>query len=177
MANDRESAIVVELPELDAVIDDHRYPLDPSRGWGMPAHLTLLYPFVPPARVDDVVISRLEEATTGLRPFVAEFDDFGWFGDQVAWLAPSNPEQFKRLIRRMTAAFPECPPYGGAFDDVVPHVTIGDGVGPERLRAALETIRPQLPLVSRVGSISLMAGSTETGSWHVVERVALGSTG
>ena len=55
MATERESAIVVELPELDAVLDDHRGVLDPSRRWGMPAHLTVLYPFVPPADVDPTI--------------------------------------------------------------------------------------------------------------------------
>lgn len=148
MADERESAIVVELPELDAVLDDYRCALDPSRRWGMPAHLTLLYPFVPPAKMDRATLSRLEAASTGLRSFDAEFDDFGWFADQVLWLAPSRPEPFENLISRLTDAFPEFPPYGGAFDEVVPHVTLGEGGGPELLRTALDAIRPQLPLKS-----------------------------
>lgn len=115
----------------------------------MPAHLTLLYPFVPPAKMDRATLSRLEAASTGLRSFDAEFDDFGWFADQVLWLAPSRPEPFENLISRLTDALPEFPPCGGA-------------------------IRPQLPLKSRVASLSLMTGSMEPGSWHVVERVALG---
>lgn len=174
MTDERESAIVVELPELDAVLDGHRLALDPSRRWGMPAHLTLLYPFVPPARVNRAVVSRFEGVSKGLRQFDAEFDDFGWFADQVLWLAPSRPEPFENLISRLTDAFPEFPPYGGAFDEVVPHVTIGEGGAPRLLRAAMDAIRPQLPLKSRVASLSLMTGSTEPGSWHVVDRVALG---
>src|SRR5687767_13131072 len=98
MAAERESAIVVELPELDAVLDDHRMPLDPSRRWGMPAHLTVLYPFVPPAGVGLTVPSRLETVAMRLSPFDAVFDGFGWFGDRVVWLAPSQPEKFESLI-------------------------------------------------------------------------------
>jgi 2'-5' RNA ligase len=176
MADERESAIVVELPELDAVIDEYRYVLDPSRRWGMPAHLTLLYPFVRPAKVDHAILSKLEEAAKGVIPFDAEFDDIGWFAHQVVWIAPSHPKQFESLILQVLDAFPECPPYGGAFDEVVPHVTIGEGGEVELLRAAVDAIRPQLPLKSRVTSLSLMAGSTEPGSWNVVERIALGIT-
>lgn len=172
MAEGRESAIVVELPELDAVLDQFRYELDPSRRWGMPAHLTLLYPFVPPADVDHAVLSRLEAVATRVSPFDAEFDDFGWFADQVVWLAPSHPEPFERLIMEVMEAFPGRPPYGGAFDEVIPHVTIGEGGEVGLLRAAANAIHPQLPLKVSVTSLSLMAGSTEPGSWKVVERMA-----
>ena len=175
MAAERESAIVVELPELDAVLDDHRNTLDPSRRWGMRAHLTVLYPFVLPAAMDDTTLSRLEAVATKVRPFDAVFDGFGWFADHVVWLAPSEPEKFERLILHVVDAFPECPPYGGAFDEVIPHVTIGEGGDVELMRAATNAIRPLLPLKSRVASLSLMEGSTEPGSWQVVERVALGS--
>lgn len=174
IAHQRESAVVVELPELDAVIDEFRQALDPSRLWGMPAHFTVLYPFVLPEDVDDAVLSRLEAAAKRVRPFDAEFDDFGWFADHVLWLAPSHPEQFGSLIRQMTNAFPECPPYAGAFDQVVPHVTIGEGGEVDPLHAATDAIRPQLPLKVRIKSLSLMVGSQEPGSWRVVERVALG---
>jgi hypothetical protein len=176
VADERESAIVVELRELDTVIDQYRHALDPSRRWGMPAHLTLLYPFVPPAKVDHAILSDLKSVATRASAFDAEFDDFGWFADRVVWLAPSHPEQFESLILHMMDAFPECRPYGGAFDEVIPHVTIGEGDEVDLLRAATDAIRPQLPLEVRVTSLSLMAGSTEPGSWHVVERMALGNT-
>jgi len=175
VADERESAIVVELPELDAVIDEYRYALDPSRRWGMPAHLTLLYPFVRPAEMDHATLSKLVEVATRVSPFDAEFDDFGWFADQVVWLAPSHREQFENLVLQVMDAFPECPPYGGTFGEVVPHVTIGERGDVNLMRAAVNAIRPQLPLKSRVTSLSIMAGSTAPGSWHVVERVALSS--
>jgi 2'-5' RNA ligase len=81
----------VELPELDAVLDEHRRALDPSRPWGMPAHLTLLYPFVAPADVNGETLARLSRAATGVMSFKAAFADFGWFDDHVLWLAPSDP--------------------------------------------------------------------------------------
>ena len=119
-------------------------------------------------------MSRLEAVAAKVSPFDAVFDAFGWFADQVVWLAPSQPEKFEHLIRQVVDAFPECAPYGGAHDNVIPHVTIGDGGDVERLRAAENSIRPRLPLTAGVASLSLMQGSREPGSWHVVERVRLG---
>ena len=178
MGVERESAIVVELPELDAVVDEHRVTLDPSRRWGMRAHLTVLYPFVCPANVDGDTRVRVREAVAGVLPFAAEFGGFGWFADHVAWLKPSNPQPFTNLIERVSSAFPECPPYGGAFDGVVPHVTIGEGKPVGLLRVAMEAIYPHLPLNANVTSLSLMEGSTEPGSWRVLHRIDLGgSTG
>jgi 2'-5' RNA ligase len=166
----------VELPELDAVLDEHRRALDPSRPWGMPAHLTLLYPFVAPADVNGETLARLSRAATGVMSFTAAFADFGWFDEHVLWLAPSDPAPFTNLIGLLAAVFPEHPPYNGAFDNVVPHVTIGEGQPVDRLRAATDAIRPHLPLYARVTSLSLMAGSTAPGSWRVIERVPLGLT-
>ena len=176
MADERESAIVVELPELDAVLDEHRWALDPSRRWGMPAHLTVLYRFVHPANVDGDTLARVVEAATRVNSFEVEFGDFGWFADRVVWLAPSNPDPFKNLIRQVTNAFPECPPYGGEFDEVIPHVTIGEGKAADLLRVAMDAIRPSLPLKASVTSLSLMEGSTAPGSWRVIERGTLGSS-
>lgn len=129
---------------------------------------------MPPADVDRTLRSRLEAVARRVSPFDAVFDGFGWFADRVVWLAPSQPEKFESLILQVVDAFPECPPYGGTFEEVIPHVTIGDGGHAELLRAAANAIRPRLPLTSRVASLSLMEGSTQPGSWHVVERVALG---
>jgi 2'-5' RNA ligase len=173
MANRRESAIVLEMPELDIVLDEHRWALDPSRPWGMPAHLTLLYPFVSPAQAGGDTLARLDEAVADIQAFDATFGSVRWFADRVAWLAPSDPTPFTQLIQRLTDAFPECPPYGGAFGDAVPHVTIGEGKEVHLLQAAVDEIRPHLPLTVRVASISLMQGSTELGSWHTVERIDL----
>lgn len=119
------------------------------------------------------MLSNIVRATAGASPFAAKFDDFGWFADRVLWLAPSQSEQFKGLMVRMMNAFPGCHPYGGSFDELIPHVTIGESGEMHLLRAAMEAIRPHLPITVNVTSLSLMAGSTEPASWQVIERVAL----
>ncbi len=39
-----------------------------------------------------------------------------WFGEDVPWLAPEPDEPFRDLTAAVWRAFPEQPPYGGAFD-------------------------------------------------------------
>ena len=57
MAPATETALLVEVPAADAAVARHREILDLAAGWGVPAHLTVLYPFVPPAQLDDDVQS------------------------------------------------------------------------------------------------------------------------
>ncbi len=56
-------------------------------------------------------------------PFRVRFERVGlWPG--VVYLAPEPADRFSRLIDDLVAAFPHHPPYGGAFDEVIPHLTI-----------------------------------------------------
>jgi hypothetical protein len=48
-----ESAVLVLLPEAEIAVASHRAELDAAAGLGVPAHVTVLYPFVPPARIDE----------------------------------------------------------------------------------------------------------------------------
>ncbi|HEV8561156.1 MAG TPA: hypothetical protein VGR06_32930 [Actinophytocola sp.] len=48
----RESALIVAVPEAEPVVGRHRRDLDHSAQWGVPAHVTVLYPFASPARID-----------------------------------------------------------------------------------------------------------------------------
>ena len=49
----------------------------------MPAHVTVLYPFVPPAAIDEAVLARLGRAVATVSRFKAEWPTTGWFGTDV----------------------------------------------------------------------------------------------
>jgi hypothetical protein len=46
-----ESAVLVPVPEAERGVSGHRNRLDRAAVWGVPAHVTVLYPFVPPPAV------------------------------------------------------------------------------------------------------------------------------
>ena len=55
-----QSALIIEVPEAEPAVARHRERLDPSAALGIPAHITLLYPFLPPAAVSSPVLAELE---------------------------------------------------------------------------------------------------------------------
>ena len=64
-----ESALVVLVPEAEALVKPFRDRYDPSAAVGVPAHITLLYPFKPPDEVDGAVLDKLCHGSRALRRF------------------------------------------------------------------------------------------------------------
>jgi len=160
-----ESAVLVLVPEAEAVLGDLRTRLDRVGGTRVPAHVTVVYPFVPPDRIDAAVEAALARAIASVEAFDASFERVEWFGDGVLFLAPDPDAGFRQLTAAVAAAFPEHPPYGGAWADPVPHLTVGAGSPVEQLTAAVPDLRAALPLRSRVTHAVLMTGTGDT-PWH-----------
>ena len=169
-----QSALVVLAPETEPVVGAHRMTLDPSARRGVPAHLTVLFPFVPPATIDDAVLGALRAALAGVAPFTATLTRTGWFTDRVLYLAPEDPTPFVALTAAVVQAFPDQPPYGGRFAEVVPHLTVGEGAPPDTLCTAEADVARHLPITVPVTEVALLVGSAEDDSWRVVHRYGLG---
>jgi len=120
------TAFVVVVPEAEPRVAALRSRFDPSAALGVPAHITVLHPFMPPARVTSEVLARAAAALRGLGAFdfvlarVARFPG-------VLYLAPEPAAPFVALTEALVHAFPDCPPFGGAHDRIVPHLTVGQG--------------------------------------------------
>lgn len=163
-----ESAVVVPVPGVEAVVGDYRLRLDPSAGWGVPAHVTVVYPFVPPPVGVDV-LDRLRVALASVPPFECVFSRVEWFlDDEVMWLAPEPDRPFRVLTDAVWRAFPGFPPYGGRFADVVPHLTVGANGDMAAMRSAAAELAPRLPVTVFVDRVLLLAGRAAPGGWHSV---------
>ena len=57
------TALLAPMNQVDQQIDDLRH-LDPAAGSGLPAHVTLLYPFGPVDQIDTEVVSRWSSGTS-----------------------------------------------------------------------------------------------------------------
>ena len=160
------SALIVTIPEAEPVVAPHRALLDRAASWGVPAHVTVLFPFLPPEEIDQQVLDTLGRAAATVPAFFVALERLGWFGERVVWLAPNPAEPFQRLTAAVTAHFPGVRPYDGAFDEVVPHLTIGHDHPAPALTAAGEAIEAHLPIRSRVDTLRLITGRPEPGgSW------------
>ena len=167
--------MLVLVPEAERVVASYRADLDAAAGLGVPAHVTVLYPFVPPEGVDDAVISELAGAIRTVAAFGVTFSRLRWFERSVLWLAPEPAGPFLALTAAVQRAFPGYKPYGGAHPDVVPHLTIGQDQPDRLLESASRAIEPGLPFIASVSMAVLMQGSLNPKSWRVVAELPLGA--
>jgi len=166
---------LVPVPEAERVVSGHRGRLDRAALWGVPAHVTVLYPFVAPSAITAATIAVLAGAVETISAFDCDFPATAWFGEEVMWLAPQPDGPFRALTRAVSAAFPGYLPYGGVYDDAVPHLTVGDRPpgGAAELRAAEADAQRWLPIQARISRVWLMTGNALRGSWHTVAELPL----
>jgi 2'-5' RNA ligase len=170
----RRSALVLPVPDADALVGHLRLAHDPSARAGMGAHVTLLFPFLPAAQIDDGVLARLEEQLRHAGSVELRFDRLARFPG-VSYLALADTEGVSAKIRALAAAWPECPPYGGRFADIVPHLTVAYGDDP--LLDAIEAeLAPALPLLIPVRT-AMLAVEDATGRWRERAQFALDADG
>jgi 2'-5' RNA ligase len=169
-----ESALVVFVPEAEALVASFRREHDPSAAAGVPAHVTVLYPFKAPCDLTKDVIDILRELFSRAPGFLASFAQVRRFPDTV-YLAPEPLESFRRLTQLVVERFPETPPCGGEFKEVVPHLTVAQVADARELEGIAATFRRaaegHLPIASGVGEVVLM--ENRTGSWQVRDRFSL----
>lgn len=164
----RASALIVPVPEADETLalgQDAAASGEPS----VPAHITVLYPFVPAHRIDAVVERRVAEIAGTFPPFAFRLDRVDRFPD-VLYLAPEPAKPFVELTRTFNRYWPEYPPYRGAYVDVVPHLTIRDGEEPVGLADSLSRL---VPIPARAGELWLLVEQPD-GVWSVRRRFPLG---
>ena len=143
-----ETAIVALVPELG--------PLVPADAHGMPPHVTLLYPFAQ----DDAVDPLLRDAAgvfERFAPFEVSFAEVRRWPETL-YLEPDPAGPFVELTEALVAAFPNYQPYGGAHDDIVPHLTLAHG-DHALFEELAERLRPALPVRVRIERAWLMVDS------------------
>ena len=162
------TALVVVAGEAERAIDPWRRRFDPEAvARHIPAHITILFPFVPASNVDAGLLERLAALYAPVAPFDFALASVRRFA-AVAWLAPEPATQFISLIERTYAAFPDYPPYGDRLRGPVPHCSIGVVDDPGSLDAIvreLETgLESVLPLGCTADEIALLEERPD-GRW------------
>jgi 2'-5' RNA ligase len=166
------SALIVEVPEAEPLVGDWRAQHDWSAKHGVPAHITLLFPFVPTEEVDAQLLSELRELFGSEASFAFELARVSRFPD-VAWLAPEPSEPFSALTQLIAARYPDYPPYEGIHDVVIPHLTVAEGDSGlhDQVEAALAE---HLPIAAHAHYVVLLFEDDE-GLWHEAHRFPLSS--
>jgi 2'-5' RNA ligase len=138
-------ALVVPFEGLAPVVDDLRERTCESKpSHGMPPHVTLLVPA--PRAVES--IAEVIFAFAAFDVFFARLERF----PGTLWLAPEPARPFAQMIDALMERFPDYPPYGGAFREIVPHLTVAQSDFDE----AVSMLEPWLPLSTRADRVVLL---------------------
>ena len=155
------TALIVAVPEAEAAVADLRRRHDRSAALGIPAHLTILFPFADSAVIDEDAI---EAVVADHDAFDFELVSVETFDGGGTYLAPTHPERFVALTEAVWRRWPEHPPYEGTFETIVPHLTISE----QPLDCDVE-----LPIVARADAVTLIE-EQQDGRCLSRRRFALG---
>ncbi|MCX5404221.1 2'-5' RNA ligase family protein [Streptomyces sp. NBC_00335] len=159
------TALIVRIPEAEPAVRDWRDRIDPAAraGAGVPAHVSVLYPFLPESLIDPSVHARIAAALRPHPAFDLRFERTGRFPGML-YLAPEPDAPLRRLTRAVAEHWPEVRPYGGRYPDPVPHLTVAQRAREADLDAAEAALRGRLPLTTRVRAVDLVA--YDGTAWH-----------
>ena len=90
------------------------------------AHITILAPFGQDLDPTPGELADVEEFFAGEAAFTYQLTQVCTFPDGLRYLSPEPATRFSRMTHGLHQLFPEYAPYGGAFELVVPHLTIPD---------------------------------------------------
>ena len=170
-----ESALMVLVPEAELVVKPFRDRYDPSAAAGVPAHVTVLLPFKHPDEVDQIVLDDLSRCFGRFASFDFSLSSIRRFPDAVLYLAPEPDEPFRQLTMAIWDRYPETPPYGGKWPDIVPHLSVAcvkdeqqlGGIADEFAQAC----QGRLPIRATAAEVALM--EKRSGLWLIRARFAL----
>ena len=153
--------MIVPVPEAEAEVGAIRLAHDASAALGVPAHVTILFPFAPPDEVDEEALAAL---FTRFRAFDFALDRVERFEDGIVWLAPRPSLPFSDLTAAVWQRWPDYPPYEGAHDEVIPHLTLSE--------QPLE-VQIGLPIACRAREAVLIEEQEADGRWIARRRFSL----
>lgn len=175
-----ETTLLLAMPAADPLVARHRDDLDLAAQDGIPAHVSVVYPFKPLAEIIAADHATLEGIVGHRRGFTIRGSQTAWLGDSVLCVAVDDPEPTRELIAAVVGAFPGFLPYAGSvsLDAVIPHLTVGHDHTREELQTAEQDVRKGLPVSQWIDHVQLWAGPAvgnrkHSATWHFVRFYTL----
>jgi 2'-5' RNA ligase superfamily len=171
MPTNGQTALVIPVPAADTLLAsvETRHPGTVREG--VSAHVSLLYPFVATAELDERVTSVLGELFVEQMPMPVEFGECYRHGGFVA-LRPDPIEGLTELVGKTRRRWPEVVPYEGVYGDVEPHVTVALRASEETAVTIEQEVSAVLPISAELREAWLVAFE---GRWRVRGRFEFGA--
>lgn len=176
MSSPVQTALVITVPEAEPLVKPFRDLYDTSAPDGMPAHITILYPFKLPEDLTASVLNKLRACLDQTAGFTAHMREARMFGSvPTLYLAPEPGRRFRALTATLHCLFPENPPYGGLYKDVIPHLTVAQAPDQYQLDSIAGDFATKaatfLPINFTVTEVSLW--NLASGRWAAFARFPL----
>ena len=155
-----ESALIVPVAEAEPVVAELRKRFDPAAPTGVPAHITVLYPFIAPEDLDESIVAELEATFASVDQFRFVLSGVARFPDAV-YLAPDPADRFSRLTAAIATRWPTNPPDGGVYDTIIPHLTVAQTSDDKVAAEIRRIIEPALPVACTGSEAWLLTGSND----------------
>jgi 2'-5' RNA ligase len=170
-----ETALICRVPEAEPYIGHHRQRFDPPARRNVPAHVTILYPFMEPEQVDAEVLAELREIAASVPRFAYRLRETRRFPTSL-YLAPQPGDGFSALTQAVFSRFPDYPPFAGKFATVVPHVTVAHGDEPQlcEIEVELRIALPGAGVAAHCEEMVLI--ENRTGLWQPLQTFLLGAS-
>lgn len=172
-----ETAFIIRVPEAEPCVGDLRERFDASARLGVPAHITVLYPFMPAEHITGAALRRAQSVFDDVPAFPFVLSRVARFPD-VVYLAPEPATPFVALTQALARHFPDYPPFRGEHEVVIPHLTVAHGNAAETAIAECELVaamRTHGPIHANCRAISLLENSS--GRWKEMHVFALSRDG
>jgi 2'-5' RNA ligase len=168
-----ETAFIVRVPEVEALVGSLRERFDSSVGLGVPAHITVLAPFMPPEEITPAVLEQVRSALSVVPAFTFSLARVARF-PATAYLAPEPSAPFVAMTQALSQRFLAYPPFKGEHAGIIPHLTVANGNAKEAECAAgelEERLRIHGPVRGTCTEVVLLENSS--GTWKEMHVLAL----
>jgi hypothetical protein len=169
------SAFAVKVPSAEPLVGDLRQRFDATTKLGVPAHITVLVPFMDPQHITPAILDRAQHALNRVAAFSFSLSRVARF-PATAYLVPESPEPFIAMTKALVDVFSDFQPYGGEHEGVVPHLTVAHG-NPSEADAAAAELQRRLDAFGGIKAdcASVVLIENSTGYWEEMHVFHLAS--
>ena len=171
-----ESTLVILVPEAEGLVQSFRNRYDPAAKAGMPAHITLLYPFKSREEIDGLVLDTLSHCFSHFQQFKFSLAKIDQFPGETLYLVPEPEDPFRELTLGIWGHYQETPPYRGRYSTVIPHLGVATLIGDQELAEVAcefeQVAQGRLPIQGRATEVTLM--DSRSGRWVINNTFRLG---
>ena len=119
-------------------------------------------------------MAQLSELCAEIAVLKVEFGGMGRF-PELLYLDPKPAEGLRQLTTSIAEQWPECPPYSGRFDEVIPHLTIAHSIDGGTLADIERDVLGALPVRAQLVEAALFV--FDGARWQLRARLPFQGSG